>query len=63
MDQHLDGSLTPKKNMSGLCKNPEPFHIYFFSHVIVFFSDRLIFQVLASHLDQRIHIREEREKD
>ena len=20
----------PKKNMSGLCKNPEPFHIYFF---------------------------------
>ena len=52
-----------KKTCRGFVKKPSPFTCVFFSHVIVVFSDRLIFQALASHLDQRIHMREEREKD
>ena len=47
----------------GSCKNPEPFQIvFFFPQVIVFFL-LSFFQELASHLDQRIHMSEEREKE
>ena len=46
----------------GYYKSPEPFKIVF-SHVIVFFSLLSFFQALASHLDQRIHMSEEREKE
>ena len=45
----------------GVCKNPEPFPI-FFPEVIVFFL-LSFFQALASRLDERIHMSEEREKE
>ena len=46
----------------GSCKNPEPFQMVF-PHVIVLFFLLSFFQALASHLDHRIHMREEREKE
>ena len=45
----------------GSGKNPEPFQM-FFSHIIVFFL-LSFFQALASHIDQRIHMSEQREKE
>ena len=46
----------------GLCKSPEPFEMVF-PHVIVFFSLLSFSQALASHLDQRIHMSEEKEEE
>ena len=44
------------------CKNPEPFQMVF-RDIIVFVFLLSFFQALASHLDQRIHMSEEREKE
>ena len=45
----------------GGCKNPEPFQMVF--PALSFFSLLSFFQALASHLDQRIHMSEDREKE
>ena len=55
--RHARASTSPTR-----CKNPEPFQMVF-PHVIVFFFLLSFFQALASHLDQRIHMSEEREKE
>jgi hypothetical protein len=50
-----------RKGHSRSCKYPEPFQMVF-PDVIVFFL-LSFFQALASHLDQRVHMSEEREKE
>ena len=54
------GSSTSTHNKWGLVKTPSLFKC-FFSHVIVVFF-LSFFQAMASHLDQRIHMSEERGK-
>ena len=49
------------KHHMGVCKIPKPFQKVF-PDVIVFFLVSF-FQALASHLDQRIHMSENREKE
>ena len=49
------------KTTWGLVKTPSPFKC-FFSHIIVFCL-LSFFQALASHIDQRIHMSEQREKE
>jgi len=46
----------------GVCKNPQPFQMVF-PDVIVFVFLLSFFQALASHLDQRMHMSENREKE
>ena len=50
-------------NVGCLVKTPSPFKLCFFPQVIVFLFLLSFFQQLASHLDQRIHMSEEREKE
>ena len=45
----------------GVCKTPRPFKWLF--QTLSFFFLLSFFQVLASHLDQRIHMSEERKKE
>ena len=45
----------------GVCKKPEPFQMVFPG--VIFFFLLSFSQALASHLDQRIHMSEEREKE
>jgi hypothetical protein len=50
-----------RPNQLGVCKKPEPFQMVFPG--VIFFFLLSFSQALASHLDQRIHMSEEREKE
>jgi len=61
LDDQRARTRGPEIRHVGVCKNPGPFQIVF-SRRYRFFSSSF-FQELASHLDQRIHMSEEREKE
>ena len=56
--QELQAMIFHPGAIYGGCKNPSPFKCFF----IRFFLVLSLFQGLASHLDQRIHVSEQREK-